>query len=560
MAYRTILRIAMLALFGGTFQLNAHAYYDDVHYALTYYIARQSGYTPQQAYRVASACSMVDWDPETEPVQGGNQAYLLFTKMATAAQKPRCKFHAMRDETTYDDVLGTTGKDALEAQGAVLKRRETNWQLALKTGNPGVFLHAFQDEKPHHGYGTAWGHWPMLPGCVAEYKAAGLLIGGGTDWIGTRVYDVKDLCRTTNDWLSKFIDANSPHQFARPFYEAEYSKLVDALAVKPPAPIDSELKRQIYIQFYAKANGITQQYWGNLVDPTELSNIGSQLGVTLTPEDLNKQKNGPSTENAIRIVNSFLKAAGMDDTVPTHHIRYDFDAEGRQIDESMMDKWVLTGSMQTSIRGEDSVTATLKMVVRDRSGKPKEMDLHGVQPVQMKANVPQKWTKVPIGEVSLVLKKKDGSESTHKFLIDKRENVFPPIRLGDNEGIGGHWFWERPGKDEKGKAKIDLVPAYLTPQEDGGFNGVYFPYLTYESLRRTPNQSPTRIKFKPQSGNVFTFTWQYPNGPKGTGTMTVSGAAMTGQWVEDGNGSSGNWKWIRPSAAQLAKLREFFGR
>ena len=99
----------------------AAAYYDDVHYVLTYYIARQSGYTPLQAHRVASACSMVDWDPDTEPVQPLGQGLLVFTPLDGKAQNPRAKFHAMRDDRVWDQALGTS-KNGAEAQGGVLGR------------------------------------------------------------------------------------------------------------------------------------------------------------------------------------------------------------------------------------------------------------------------------------------------------------------------------------------------------------------------------------------------------------------------------------------------------
>lgn len=548
----------------------AFAYYDDVHYALTYYIARQSGYTPQQAHRIASACSMVDWDPDTEPVQGANQGWLL-VGLKGAAQAPRAKFHAMRDEREYDNVLGNS-ENGQAAQAGVLQQRKANWEMALNvTKNPGAFLHAFQDEKPHYGYGTAWGHWPMLPGCVKEYKDAGLAIGGGTDWISfrdrekniDRESDVLALCQSTNDWLTRFMDKASPHQFYRPYYENEFKTLVQQLALANPAPppINSELKRQLYVQFYAKSAGVPQQLWGNLVDPGELSNIGSQLGIGLSNEDLQKQKNGPDVEKAIKVVNAALKQAGMTDTVPHSHIRYDMDEEGRLANPAQLDDWVLTGSLQTSIKGGNPVKAILKMQVRDRNGKSKEMPLPGFQPIQMKPGVDQKWPGLPIGEVILELERQDGSKLTQKFNLNKRENVFPPIRVDDEEGIGGHWLWVREGKDEKGKKITDLVPAYLTPQEDGvSFNGVYFPYLTIKTLVRTPDRSPTRIKFRRQAGSAFGFTFTYPGGgAKGTGTMTLAGNSMDGKW-QDEDGNSGKWQWVRPNAEQEQTLKKFFGR
>jgi hypothetical protein len=559
---RNSIKMGLAMLSFGTLSPISNAYYDDVHYVLTYYIGRQSGLTHLQAYRVASLCSMVDWDPDTEPVQGSNQAWLLIG-LDGAAQKPRARFHAMRDETEWDDCLGNS-ENGNAAQGGVIKRREYNWNMALKTTkNPGAFLHAFQDEKPHEGYGTKWGHWPMLPGCVQEYKAAGLTIGGSTDWISTRVEDVKNLCRTTNDYLTRFIDAVSPHQYGRPYYYNEFDNLVQALAATNPAPrpIDSELKRQIYIQFYAKSNGIPQQLWGNLVDPTELSAIGSQLGVTLTEKELQQQSKGPDVDRALTLVNAALKSQGFTEVCPTHHHKYDIDDDGKLANPSQIDDWVLVGNLTTSIQGGNPVKASVLMKLRDAQGKWKEMPLHGVDSVMLRPNVEQKWQNLPIGEVIVELEKPDGTKIRETVTLTKRENRLPPITVDDEVGIGGHWLWVREGKDEKGKPITDLVPAYLTPQSDPKqFNGVYFPYLTIKTLVRTPDRSPTRIKFTQVSGTEFTFTWQYPNGPKGTGKMTWSGATMTGTWVEDGSGNKGNWKWIRPDPAQKKILRAFFSR
>lgn len=46
------------------------AYDDDVHYAFTFFVARQVGYTALQAHRIASACLAIDDDSDTESVQG----------------------------------------------------------------------------------------------------------------------------------------------------------------------------------------------------------------------------------------------------------------------------------------------------------------------------------------------------------------------------------------------------------------------------------------------------------------------------------------------------------
>src|SRR5687768_11888225 len=139
--FRTALALlGVLCVSAGVAVRPASAYYDDVHYALTYYICRQSGYTPLQAYRIASACSATDWDPDTEPVQPIGQLKILtdpalgvllphtryidptrwlamseidlkillsgFKPMTANGQDPRWKFHAMRNEREFSDVIG----------------------------------------------------------------------------------------------------------------------------------------------------------------------------------------------------------------------------------------------------------------------------------------------------------------------------------------------------------------------------------------------------------------------------------------------------------------------
>src|SRR5207244_13297074 len=135
---------------------------------------------------------------------------------------------------------------------------------------------------------------------------------------------------------------------------------------------------------------------------------------------LQKHKTGPEGGKAIAAVNAALKRAGMTDTVPPSHLHYDLDAEGRLANGAQLDDWGLTGSLQTSIRGGKPVIARLKMQVHDRNGQAKEMELHGIEPVQMRPGIDQKWTNLPIGDVVLELEREDGSKLTRKFTLRKR--------------------------------------------------------------------------------------------------------------------------------------------
>jgi len=399
-----------------------------VHYALTYYIARQTGYTPLQAYRIASACVSVDYDEDTEPVQKTGQAELLFTPFTGRAGNPRWKFHAMRNEDMFKDCLGN-GKDAQLADGQVFKQEQALWSQSLGEGNPGVFLHFFQDEVPHHGYGTYWGHWPMLPGCVAEYKAAGLPIGGITDWIAYRPDDVLHLCETTNGWLSKFMDKDSPHQLYRPYYESEYQQLIAQMAKANPNPpaLDTELKRQLYVQYYAQVAGLGHEGWQNLVDPAELAAMGAQLGIGISQADLNKLRNGPDIGAAAAVVDGWLKKSGMSDSVPLPSLEYDYNSDGLMVNDQMADMWTLTGSLETSTEGGENVTARVLMEVRDAKGQLKKQALPGIEPLQVSPGSTMSWDKLPIGDVIVELTLPDGGKKEQTFRLDKRVNKFPPM-------------------------------------------------------------------------------------------------------------------------------------
>ena len=96
----------------------------DTHYSLTYYMARACGYTPLQAYRVASADEAVDHSEWTEPIQWNKEPLVPFPLVpfsrreqlrllgfAVGAQMPRVRFHAFRD-SRLDGTPGYTRRVA----------------------------------------------------------------------------------------------------------------------------------------------------------------------------------------------------------------------------------------------------------------------------------------------------------------------------------------------------------------------------------------------------------------------------------------------------------------
>ncbi len=170
--------IVLLLGLGGTGP--ARAYYDDTHYSLTFYLARCVGFTPAQAYRIASANVSIDYDPETEPSRYGETVMDLYG-LENRAQRPRVRFHAMLDSERFQNLYDNSDparaqSQLLAARAAVKAQRDHLWRDGLTMGNPGVFLHFLQDETPHAGYPSWGGHW-------ISHRAfeAGLPLGPNTD-------------------------------------------------------------------------------------------------------------------------------------------------------------------------------------------------------------------------------------------------------------------------------------------------------------------------------------------------------------------------------------------
>ena len=142
----------------------AQAYDNDTHYVLTYYLARKVGFTMEQARQIASANVSVDAEPMTEPLQTGQ-----VLNPSGDAQTPRWLFHAFPDSRVYDRVYqraidhGQNKTDAhMAAARAALDQRDAREKLLLergfRTGNPGQYLHFYQDTFSHDGYWSRLGH------------------------------------------------------------------------------------------------------------------------------------------------------------------------------------------------------------------------------------------------------------------------------------------------------------------------------------------------------------------------------------------------------------------
>lgn len=137
----------------------AMAYDGDTHYAWTYYLAIHVGYTPRQAYQLASAAWAIDHDAQTGPLHATKTDTYSGAPNPTIERVWR-RFHAFADAVyvgTRPDV------DAVSE-----RRREGEATLAaigVRQRNIGAQIHYLQDFFAHNEYDSVRGHaiWGHAP-------------------------------------------------------------------------------------------------------------------------------------------------------------------------------------------------------------------------------------------------------------------------------------------------------------------------------------------------------------------------------------------------------------
>jgi hypothetical protein len=195
-------KAAVIGLVAGLvlFCQSATAYEQDTHYGLTYYLARQAGFTPANARRIASFAWNIDIQDSTKPAPDplGVLEYVPFVGAAHVAipavfrgrvqigslnipwpaptqSRILMSFHGfplkmpMRqdkndptksvvdDTCTSDDDMASVNKVLTQEQ--VIDRLEDLWKRGMAAYNPGVYVHYFQDVYAHTGYPCAFqGH------------------------------------------------------------------------------------------------------------------------------------------------------------------------------------------------------------------------------------------------------------------------------------------------------------------------------------------------------------------------------------------------------------------
>ncbi len=171
---RSIIRFAVgtIAAFAALVARPALAYEYDVHFALTYYMARAVGFTPTQSIRIATLDASVDTSEATDPAPTDLSVF------SPEKYRVRVTFHAFLDTDRWpnatqpfpphivpigprlvDPLFAHDFSEANRARGLESAVLGAHVQWAKKNGgNPGVLLHYVQDIYGHWGYGAGGGH------------------------------------------------------------------------------------------------------------------------------------------------------------------------------------------------------------------------------------------------------------------------------------------------------------------------------------------------------------------------------------------------------------------
>jgi hypothetical protein len=479
----------------------ACAYYDDVHYGFTYYVARLVGYTPEQAWRLASACVRVDAGTnETEPVQMGNILEALIPLLAkspdlaahakdprvAAAAESQWRFHAFRDIGRFPNSFGR-GPQAGAADRAIEAQQRLLYEEAVKFSNPGIFLHFFQDRVPHGAYTTPGGHWVLPP----DVKENDLPIGSTTDWLSFRAPASNiALARDTAMWLSAFMRESSKHQKAldnRPDFEALVAGLASAMCGVNVAPRSLVSMQEV----------VAAKYVMMATSPgTKSPGPNPATPLSSDPVFL-KHAHGPVLPDALAVVGQYMARAGMTERViPPNPFPYTIkknpSSSGAFIVER--DRSVLFCSLRVRLAHPNAdldnlpsqLTVTIWSTPTQSAEKLYELDkTEEAKPKlsQWRGETPFYFNDMPIGTVTIEVKSGDKvlarNENVElgKLIEEKVISVTPKETL------------KVPATDDPGG--VPLIPEGMRVMRFG-----------QRSIDQTDGWVPFRFAFTPPPGGV----------------------------------------------------------
>jgi hypothetical protein len=424
----------LVALLGGLIgmQLPAQAYWDDVHYDLTYYVARLSGCTPEQAYRLAAANVSTDYSKATEPAQTPPIADIL--KGASAAeparQAPRWKFHAFRNQTeaAFKNAIGGEA-GAAQADAAIKAQAEALFRQGVASKNIGVFLHFAQDREPHRGFGSAWGHYFDYNDPVGSTKLARkhrLHLGGCVDWFSfhPKLTSV-NLLYNTGSWISKFLASASPRQQRRIVSLVSSDDMIDAIRNLNPAPAPlTESELLLYKDYVASQH---------------LPFMAPTL-TTAQEAKFQAHKDGPNLSGVRALVVAQMKRLGMREaaypSLTAARNQYQLTGSGAPL-QMHLDQWVTVGALNLTIEAEKDDKEPVSVTIKAPITMTGETEYELISATKMTLGEAKLFNDLPIGRIIVEVERggKMLLRSETDLLRRKTEKTF---KIKES-GLTGRW-------------------------------------------------------------------------------------------------------------------------
>ena len=473
----------------------AYAYYDDTHYSLTYYLARACGYTPSQAYRIASADISIDYCEDTEPNQYGK--VFSWSSAKGSAQRPRIRFHAFMDSMTYPDCLTDASQQFL-AEQAIHRQHDKLWNMALRDGNPGAFLHFLQDETSHAGYSSWGGHWASL----GAYNA-NLPLGPTTDYLsyGSEERNM-EMVNNTLSYLTQFMAQKGPKQPQRPFdQEAEIHQVLLQLRKVNPAPKPLGLQDLLHIGGAVK---------------------GHPIALITLPFRVVELKNGPNMTKATAVIERALDDWSEKRVMPPKHHQYQFDGNGDLVG-SQADQYCLYGNLTVKFTNGSS---DRQVHVAVKTNPTRRIDIEEDLDELSAADTTQQieFTNLPIGDVIVEVTEGDEPPTRKIVSLYQRQNE-TTIALKDKKDAA-EWSGTYESPDKKSTITLSSSGETLTGS-DQWVNG-----------ERYGNDTITDGTI---TGHTAKANWkgEYLGDPDkvghrhGTLQMTLDGDTLSGEYDED---------------------------
>lgn len=424
--YRLGLAFAFAFALGITSDVCVLAYYDDTHYSLSYAIGRMLGYTPEQCYRLASACYSIDYSGYTEPEQRANLMRGLDVRT------PRLDYHAFMDDAKYSNCLS----DKSEADMAAVDIGNQAHKLfgyGAKVFNPGIFLHFYQDSFAHEGYSASGGHWfsptaPMRP----NYP-----LGPYCDWLSSfEPTRHLPMVNGTVEHLRKFMAECCPEQ-------SKYAMT---------SGIDRSRDATIIFDQLREANPRA----------ANLTRVGDFIPNVAYGKE-------PDFEKANKVVANYTKR----DFIPfkTNPKKFKFEKDGSLYTDEERDEYVLWGDLRLTFSNAPRSTGTnakVEVILRPTRSAEKPYSIYRKELTSFDQLT---FNRVPVGEIEVEISG-DAIESEKKSIRIDKQVVIEDIKVHGKPSVRASAAVDppRPLMKEKCMISAEALVEGLSPAQIAKLN------------------------------------------------------------------------------------------